>query len=102
MARPWWPLLLVAALQVETAPAHSAVPLSAIVVDADSGSVLAALQANHRWHPASLTKMMTVYLAFEEIEAKRLELPELLAVSERAAAQPATELGLGAGDRITV
>jgi D-alanyl-D-alanine carboxypeptidase len=55
-----------------------------------------------RWHPASLTKMMTLYLVFEEIEAKRLDLQEPLAVSEQAAAQPATELGAGAGDLLSV
>ena len=45
---------------------------------------------------------MTLYLVFEEIEAKRLDLQELLAVSKQAAAQPGTELGAGAGDLLTV
>jgi D-alanyl-D-alanine carboxypeptidase len=102
MARPWWALLLVAALQFETTPTSSAPQHSAIIVDAETGTVLIAVEPNHRWHPASLTKMMTLYLVFEEIEAKRLDLQEPLAVSEQAAAQPATELGAGAGDLLSV
>src|SRR5262249_40297573 len=51
---------------------------------------------------ASLTKVMTVYLAFEDIEAGRLQLDETLTASEHAAAQPPTELGLGKGEKITV
>ena len=102
MPRPWWPLLLIAALQLATTPANSDSPHSALVVDADTSTVLIAVEGNHRWHPASLTKMMTIYLVFEDIEAKRLGLQELLAVSEHAAAQPASELGIGAGDLLSV
>jgi D-alanyl-D-alanine carboxypeptidase len=72
------------------------------VVDADSGTVLESVSATARWYPASLTKVMTVYLAFEEIEAGRLKLDEELTVSAHAASQPATELGLGAGQKISV
>ena len=45
-------------------PAAAAERHAALVVDADSGVVLHAVEANARWHPASLTKMMTVYMAF--------------------------------------
>jgi D-alanyl-D-alanine carboxypeptidase len=83
-------------------PGSAATDHAAIVVDADSGTVLESVAATARWYPASLTKVMTVYLAFEEIEAGRLKLDEELAVSAHAAAQPATELGLGAGQKITV
>ena len=83
-------------------PGAAATDYAAIVVDADSGTVLESVAATARWYPASLTKVMTVYLAFEEIEAGRLTLDEELAVSAHAAAQPATELGLGAGQKITV
>src|SRR5580765_2973764 len=77
-------------------PGAAATDHAAIVVDADSGTVLESVAATARWYPASLTKVMTVYLAFEEIEAGRLSLDEELTVSAHAAAQPATELGLGA------
>jgi len=83
-------------------PGAAATDYAAIVVDADSGTVLESVAATARWYPASLTKVMTVYLAFEEIEAGRLTLDEELTVSAHAAAQPATELGLGAGQKITV
>jgi len=75
---------------------------AAIVVDADSGTVLESIDATMPWYPASLTKVMTVYLAFEDIEAGRLGLDEMLTVSEHAAAQPPTELGLGKGEKISV
>jgi len=83
-------------------PGSAATDYAAIVIDADSGTVLESVAATARWYPASLTKVMTVYLAFEEIEARRLKLDEELTVSAHAAAQPATELGLGAGQKITV
>jgi D-alanyl-D-alanine carboxypeptidase len=83
-------------------PGAAAPDYAAIVVDADSGTVLESVSATARWYPASLTKVMTVYLAFEEIEAGRLKLDEELTVSAHAASQPATELGLGVGQKITV
>jgi len=83
-------------------PGSASADFAAIVIDADSGTVLESVAATARWYPASLTKVMTVYLAFEEIEAGRLKLDEELTVSTHAAAQPATELGLGAGQKITV
>jgi D-alanyl-D-alanine carboxypeptidase len=94
--------LVVVAGLIWPRPASAAPDYAAIVVDADSGTVLESVSATARWYPASLTKVMTVYLAFEEIEAGRLKLDEELTVSAHAAAQPATELGLGAGQKITV
>jgi D-alanyl-D-alanine carboxypeptidase len=83
-------------------PGSAATDYAAIVVDADSGTVIESVAATARWYPASLTKVMTVYLAFREIEAGTLTLDETLTVSAHAASQPATELGLGAGQKITV
>jgi D-alanyl-D-alanine carboxypeptidase len=85
-----------------TQPASAAADYAAIVVDAESGTVLDSHAATARWYPASLTKMMTVYLAFEAVEAGALALDEELPVSEHAAAQPATELGLGKDETIAV
>lgn len=95
------PLLCAAAL-LGPRPAAATTDYAAIVVDADSGTVLESVSATARWYPASLTKVMTVYLAFDEIAAGRMTLDEQLTVSAYAAAQPATELGLGAGQKITV
>lgn len=83
-------------------PALAAGDYAAIIVDAESGTVLDSHAATARWYPASLTKVMTVYLAFEAIEGGRMTLDEALTVSEHAASQPATELGLGMGETITV
>src|SRR5215813_14940008 len=96
------PLFCVAGLLWAARSGVAAPDYAAIVVDAESGTVLESVSATARWYPASLTKVMTVYLAFDEIAAGRMTLDEQLTVSDHAAAQPATELGLGAGQKITV
>jgi D-alanyl-D-alanine carboxypeptidase len=101
LERAWRGVLSFLVAAFLAAPGHAASPAAVLVVDASTGDVLEAIEPNHRWYPASLTKMMTVYLAFREIEAKRLALGETLSVSEHAAAQPGTELGLAAGDTMT-
>jgi D-alanyl-D-alanine carboxypeptidase len=75
---------------------------AAIVVDAESGSVLYEWNSDARTYPASLTKMMTLYLLFEAIEGKQVKLDDLLPVSAHAAVQPATDLGLRSGQGISV
>ena len=82
-------------------PAQSA-PFAAIVMDARSGEVLYEKNADTRLHPASLTKMMTLYIVFQEIEAGRLHLDDKVTVSKNAAAQPPSRLGLKAGQKIAV
>ncbi len=75
---------------------------TAIVMDARTGEVLYAERADSVRYPASVTKVMTLYLAFEALAAGRLHLNDMIVVSPLAAAQPATKLGLRAGDTITV
>lgn len=75
---------------------------AAIIVDAQSGSVLYDSNSDARTYPASLTKMMTLYLLFEAIEAKQVKLDDTMSVSAHAAAQPATDLGLRPGQSISV
>ena len=75
---------------------------TAIVVDAQSGEVLFAERADSLRYPASITKVMTLYLAFEALAQGRLRLTDQIVVSPLAAAQPATKLGLRAGDTISV
>lgn len=77
-------------------------PMASIVIDATTGQVLEQADATRPWHPASLTKLMTVYLAFAVIEAGRMTLDDVLTVSRTAAAQPETRLGLREGKTITV
>jgi D-alanyl-D-alanine carboxypeptidase len=75
---------------------------AAIVVDATSGEVLYAKRADSPRYPASITKVMTLYLAFEALAAGRIKLDDPVVVSPRAAAQAPTKLGLKAGESLTV
>ncbi|MBA3810439.1 MAG: D-alanyl-D-alanine carboxypeptidase [Caulobacteraceae bacterium] len=75
---------------------------TAIVMDARSGEVLYAQRPDSIRYPASVTKVMTLYLTFEALASGRLHLTDYIIVSPLAAAQPATKLGLRAGDTITV
>lgn len=75
---------------------------AAIVVDATSGRVLGQVNADARNYPASLTKMMTLYLTFRELKAGRLTLEDRLPVSRWAADKAPTKLGLRAGQTISV
>jgi D-alanyl-D-alanine carboxypeptidase len=95
--------LLICALFLPFSAARAAAPVSAsIVIDAASGEVLAQDGADLQTYPASLTKMMTLYLAFEALQKGKLTFNQALPVSAAAAAQPATKLGLSAGSTITV
>lgn len=78
-------------------PAAGATPVSEIVVDAGTGRVLYAAEARRRRPPASLTKMMTLLLAFEAIDKGRVRLSSPVTMSRRGALQPPSKLGLGAG-----
>jgi D-alanyl-D-alanine carboxypeptidase len=75
---------------------------AAIVIDANSGDVLHAAAADSQRHPASLTKIMTLYLLFERIEAGKLKLSTPLEVSEDASEQAPSKLGLRPGQTIAV
>ena len=81
-------------------PAHA--KYASYVVDADTGEALAGLNEETRNYPASLTKMMTLYLMFDRLKSKKWTLASKLDVSRRAARQPASRLGLRAGTTITV
>jgi D-alanyl-D-alanine carboxypeptidase len=90
-------------LLVREADAESYSPLFAsIVVDGNSGEVLHAANADAPRHPASLTKIMTLYLLFEGLDAGKIRLDTPLKVSEHAAAQAPTKLGLRPGQTIAV
>jgi D-alanyl-D-alanine carboxypeptidase len=77
-------------------------PYAAIVVDDKSGFVLHEVSADDPRHPASLTKIMTLYLLFEQLEAGTLALDIPLQISTRAAMQNPTKLGLKANQTIKV
>lgn len=73
-----------------------------LVFDAKSGAVMHSEDANAPWFPASLTKLMTVYLAFEAIKAGRLSLSSELPVSAHASRQPPSKIGLPPGATISL
>ena len=77
-------------------------PFSSIIVDGNSGATLSANNADASRHPASLTKIMTLYLLFERLDAGKLKLDSEMQVSEHASEQAPTKLGLRPGQTIRV
>jgi D-alanyl-D-alanine carboxypeptidase len=77
-------------------------PTASIVVDGNTGAVLEESNPDALRHPASLTKVMTLYLLFERLDAGKIRLDSELSVSEHAASQSPTKLGLKPGQTISV
>mgnify|MGYP005818614857 CR=1 FL=1 len=75
---------------------------AAIVVDAKSGKMLYGANSNELRYPASLTKMMTLYMMFEAMDQGRVSRTDLIPISRNAAARPPSKLGLKAGQSIPV
>ena len=75
---------------------------AAYVMDARTGQVLFSRNADERRYPASLTKMMTVYMIFEAMNARRISTKTAIPFSKNASAEPPTKLGVKAGGSITV
>lgn len=82
--------------------ASASAPYAAMVMDARTGKVLHSRNADTRLHPASLTKMMTLYLVFDAVERGEIDLDTKVQISRKAAAEPPSKLGLRAGQRISV
>jgi D-alanyl-D-alanine carboxypeptidase len=95
--RAYWRPARVAATAVPGSPAFSA-----LVVDANSGRTLYSADENGLRHPASITKVMTLYLLFEELDRGAMTLRTQIPISEHAAAQEPSKLGLAPGDAISV
>ncbi|WP_424927985.1 serine hydrolase [Amaricoccus tamworthensis] len=73
---------------------------AALVMDARTGKVLHSRHADTRVHPASLTKMMTLYIVFDEVQKGRLSLNQKVRISSNASAEPPSKLGLRTGQTI--
>lgn len=84
------------------APSFGAQYRAALVADMDTGRVLYQENANVQNYPASLTKIMTLYLTFDALEHGRLHLDDYLIVSQSAASASPVKLGLTAGSKIKV
>lgn len=104
MRRSGAALLLVLALLVAALTPSSliAAPYAAMVMDARTGKVLHSRNADTRLHPASLTKMMTLYIAFEAVRNGEISLDKKITISRNAAAEPPSELGLRTGQKIAL
>lgn len=75
---------------------------AAIVMDHSNGNILVAANADETRHPASLTKMMTLYMVFEALREGRISLGSAVPISEEAASRPPSKLGIPAGGSVTV
>ena len=75
---------------------------AAIVIDARNGTILHDKFSTKKRYPASLTKIMTLYLLFEDLESKKVKLSTRMKISKKAAGRPPTKLGLKAGQKISV
>src|SRR5271154_3814002 len=73
-----------------------------LVVDADSGQVLIENEATAQWYPASLTKLMTVYVALDAVRGGKLTLDTPLVMSMRAARMPPSKMGFRPGTEVTL
>ncbi|WP_264211064.1 D-alanyl-D-alanine carboxypeptidase family protein [Leisingera thetidis] len=94
-------VFLIAAMVLALQPHRAAAaPYAAMVIDARTGEVLHSRNADTRLHPASLTKMMTLYIAFEAVRNGEITLDTKVTISRNAAAEPPSKLGLRSGQKI--
>lgn len=84
-----------------TSAVHSRPIPASFVMEVDTGRVLHHSNASHKVFPASLTKMMTLYLMFDAFKSGKLRMDSPIAISRKAAAQAPTKLGVRAGQSIT-
>jgi D-alanyl-D-alanine carboxypeptidase len=93
---------LLLSLAAAAAPAIANSRYASYVIEAETGRVLHAVNEDQPRYPASLTKMMTLYMVFDALDAGRLRLDTQMPVSARAAGQAPSKLGLPAGSTIAV
>jgi D-alanyl-D-alanine carboxypeptidase len=89
-------------VQREASSESSSPKFASIIVDGNSGAVLQSTSPDGLRHPASLTKIMTLYLLFERLESGKMKLDTEMPVSQHAADQDPTKLNLRAGQTIRV
>ncbi|OYX90466.1 MAG: hypothetical protein B7Y84_00955 [Azorhizobium sp. 32-67-21] len=93
-------LALAIILLAATVTSARATPI--LLVDAESGRVLEQQEAGRPWYPASVTKLMTVYVALNAVRQGRMTMDTLLTVSPLAASQSPTKMGFAAGTKVTL
>lgn len=90
------------AMTIGAPSSFSASKRAHVVMDANSGRILYSSNADAKRYPASLTKMMTLYIVFEMLQSGRLSMDSKLVMTTSAAAQPPSKLGLKPGETITI
>lgn len=95
-------LAVIAARPADAASLYTVPKYAAILINSDSGEVLYARQADAERFPASITKVMTLYVIFEELRAGNIRESDQVRISSFAARQPPSKLGLKPGAMITV
>lgn len=100
--RGWLPSLVAAMFFLGGLAQTAHAVESSLILDSSTGTVISEDHADEPRHPASLTKMMTIYLAFRALHDGRLTLDQQLPVSQHAANMAPTKLGLRAGQTISV
>lgn len=98
--KPIFSFLLSVWLLASVRPCYSG--HAGIMINAEDGRVLYELDATRAWYPASLTKVMTLYLTFEALQNGKIDFFDAMPVSWHASQQPTSKLGLRAGDYLTV
>ena len=98
--RPCPTLIAVLAAFAAFTPVQAGGPHSLFIVDANSGATLTDIEGNDPRYPASLTKMMTLYLAFEAVEQGRMTMKTPIKISQAATNAAPSKLELGVGDEI--
>lgn len=95
-------LVILTAIGMVAAPKPADAKYSALIMEDATGKILHARNIDTLRHPASLTKIMTLYMAFEALRDGRLTMDQKLTVSRHASRMPSSKLGLGRGEKITV
>lgn len=97
-----WTLILAVAMGLNISKASANPRYAAYVLDTNTGQVLFSRNADHRRFPASLTKMMTLYLVFEALDADRISKNTKVPISANAASEPPSKIGVRSGSSVTV
>jgi D-alanyl-D-alanine carboxypeptidase len=96
------PLLILAAVLLAISAPRTVQAEALLLIEADTGKVLQAENATYPWYPASVTKIMTAYVALKAVKEGRMTLDTLLTVSPTAAAQSPSKMGFKPGTQVTL
>lgn len=102
LIRLGWAILTAFWLGILMPMAANTAPYAAMVMDARTGEVLHSRNADTRLHPASLTKMMTLYIVFEAVRNGEISLDTKIKISRNATSEPPSKLGLRTGQKIAL